>query len=153
MSRMFNTVALALAAAAVAAPIAQSATDPSGNTVADPLVSYLQGGLSPGEIRCVGQADLSPSATFATSVPAQAAATAAPAAKGSRPARRQLPPESGLLARQIKVLAARVTRSPPATGNQGSARPRSRRRSPADIARRGLAHTDLLAISYLRDPA
>ena len=53
MSRMFHLIALALATAAVAAPIAQAATDPSGNTVADPLaVSYLQGqGMSPGEIK------------------------------------------------------------------------------------------------------
>jgi len=53
MSRIFHLIALALATAAVAAPIAQAATDPNGNTVADPLaVSYLQGqGMSPGEIK------------------------------------------------------------------------------------------------------
>jgi hypothetical protein len=53
MIRKSYLLALALTAVAVAAPIAQSATGPSGNTVADPLaVSYLRGqGMSPGEIK------------------------------------------------------------------------------------------------------
>ena len=62
-------MALALAAAAVAAPIAQGVTDPNGNQAIDPLaVSYLQGqGFSPGEIKVlIAQATRSPSATCAT---------------------------------------------------------------------------------------
>jgi hypothetical protein len=77
-------LALALVAAAVAAPIAQSATDPNGNTVADPLaVSYLRGhGYSPGQIKVmVGQADpLAISYRRNHGFP-QAQATAAPTAR------------------------------------------------------------------------
>jgi hypothetical protein len=53
MSRMFTLIALALAAAAVAVPVAQGVTDPSGGQVADPLAaSYLRGqGLSPAEVK------------------------------------------------------------------------------------------------------
>ncbi len=60
MSRTIKLIALALAAAAVAAPMAQSVTDPNGTQAVDPLaVSYLQGqGFSPGEIKVlVGQGD------------------------------------------------------------------------------------------------
>ena len=60
MSRTITLIALALAAAAVAAPMAQGVTDPNGNQAIDPLaVSYLQGqGFSPGEIKVlVGQGD------------------------------------------------------------------------------------------------
>jgi hypothetical protein len=60
MSRIIQLIALALAAAAVAAPVAQGVTDPNGNQAIDPLaVSYLQGqGFSPGEIKVlVGQGD------------------------------------------------------------------------------------------------
>ena len=60
MSRMISLIALALAAAAVAAPMAQGVTDPNGNQAIDPLaVSYLQGqGFSPGQIKVlVGQGD------------------------------------------------------------------------------------------------
>jgi hypothetical protein len=55
-----TTIALALVAAAVAAPLAQGVTAPNGKQAVDPLaVSYLQGqGYSPGEIKAlVGQAD------------------------------------------------------------------------------------------------
>lgn len=57
MSRMFFVIALALAAAAVAAPIGQGVTDPNGRQVADPLaVSYLRNqGMSPGEIKVITQ--------------------------------------------------------------------------------------------------
>ena len=60
MSRTITLIALALAAAAVAAPMAQGVTDPNGKQAIDPLaVSYLQGqGFSPGEIKVlVGQGD------------------------------------------------------------------------------------------------
>ncbi len=60
MSRTITLITLALAAAAVAAPMAQSVTDPNGKQAVDPLaVSYLQGqGFSPGEIKVlVGQGD------------------------------------------------------------------------------------------------
>ena len=87
MTRKISFIALALVAAAVAAPIAQAVEDPSGKQAVDPLavsylrnhgfpqaqvarqatpkpidplaVSYLQGqGFSPGEIKVlVGQAD------------------------------------------------------------------------------------------------
>jgi hypothetical protein len=53
MSRITYVIALALAAAAATASIAQAVVDPSGRQVADPLAaSYLrQQGLSPGEIK------------------------------------------------------------------------------------------------------
>jgi hypothetical protein len=60
MTRRTSFIALALVAAAVAAPIAQAVEDPSGKQAVDPLaVSYLQGqGFSPGEIKVlVGQGD------------------------------------------------------------------------------------------------
>ena len=60
MSRTITLITLALAAAAVAAPMAQGVTDPNGKQAIDPLaVSYLQGqGFSPGEIKVlVGQGD------------------------------------------------------------------------------------------------
>jgi hypothetical protein len=60
MSRTITLITLALAAAAVAAPMAQGVEDPSGGQAIDPLaVSYLQGqGFSPGEIKVlVGQGD------------------------------------------------------------------------------------------------
>jgi len=60
MSRIISLIALALAAAAVAAPIAQSVEDPTGGQAIDPLaVSYLRDqGYSPGQIKVlVGQGD------------------------------------------------------------------------------------------------
>jgi hypothetical protein len=60
MSRTITLITLALAAAALAAPMAQSVTDPNGKQAVDPLaVSYLQNqGFSPGEIKVlVGQGD------------------------------------------------------------------------------------------------
>ena len=60
MSRIIQLIALALAAAAVAAPMAQGVQDPNGRQALDPLaLSYLQGqGFSPGEIKVlVGQGD------------------------------------------------------------------------------------------------
>ena len=53
MSRTINLIALALAAAAVAVPVAQGVTDPSGQQAVDPLAaSYLRGqGLSPAEVK------------------------------------------------------------------------------------------------------
>jgi hypothetical protein len=60
MSRKFFVIALALAAAAVAAPLAQGVEDPNGGQAVDPLaVSYLQDqGYSPGQIKVlVGQGD------------------------------------------------------------------------------------------------
>jgi hypothetical protein len=60
MTRKLSFIALALVAAAVAAPMAQSVTDPNGKQAVDPLaVSYLQGqGYSPGEIKVlIGQGD------------------------------------------------------------------------------------------------
>ena len=60
MSRTIKLIALALAAAAVAAPMAQGVENPSGGQAVDPLaVSYLQDqGYSPGQIKVlVGQGD------------------------------------------------------------------------------------------------
>jgi hypothetical protein len=60
MSRTITLIALALAAAAVAAPIAQGVEDPNGGQAVDPLaVSYLQEqGYSPGQIKVlVGKGD------------------------------------------------------------------------------------------------
>jgi hypothetical protein len=53
MFRTIFVITLALAAAAVAVPVAQAVTDPSGRQVADPLAtSYLrQQGLSPAEVK------------------------------------------------------------------------------------------------------
>ena len=53
MTRKTSFIALALVAAAVAAPIAQAVEDPSGKQAVDPLaVSYLQNqGYSPGQIK------------------------------------------------------------------------------------------------------
>jgi hypothetical protein len=57
MSRTISFIALALAAAAVAAPTALSVVDPNGRQAVDPLaVSYLRNqGMSPGEIKVVTQ--------------------------------------------------------------------------------------------------
>jgi hypothetical protein len=60
MSRMFSVIALALTAAAVAAPMAQGVEDPNGGQAVDPLaVSYLRDqGYSPGQIKVlVGKGD------------------------------------------------------------------------------------------------
>ena len=53
MSRTIRLIALALAAAAVAAPFAQAVTGPAGNQVVDPLAaSYLRGqGFSSAEVK------------------------------------------------------------------------------------------------------
>jgi hypothetical protein len=67
MTRMFTLIALALAAAAVAAPTAQTATRPGGQTVADPLaVSYLLNqGYTPAQIQALATGK----ASFATEKP------------------------------------------------------------------------------------
>jgi hypothetical protein len=60
MSRIIQLIALALAAAAVAAPMAQGVEDPNGGQAVDPLaVSYLQDqGYSPGQIKVlIGKGD------------------------------------------------------------------------------------------------
>jgi hypothetical protein len=60
MTRKLSFIALALVAAAVAAPMAQGVEDPKGGQAIDPLaVSYLQDqGYSPGQIKVlVGQGD------------------------------------------------------------------------------------------------
>jgi hypothetical protein len=60
MTRTIKLIALALTAAAVAAPLAQGVEDPSGKQAVDPLaVSYLQNqGYSPGQIKVlIGRGD------------------------------------------------------------------------------------------------
>ncbi len=60
MTRTITLITLALAAAAVAVPVAQGVTDPSGKQAVDPLaISYLQNqGYSPGQIKVlIGKGD------------------------------------------------------------------------------------------------
>ena len=92
MSRIIPLIALALAAAAVAAPYAGADTGTQAGTTVDPLaVSYLRGqGLTPAEVTSWTTGDCSHETKAAP-------ATRCSASRGPdrRPARRQLPQRPG----------------------------------------------------------
>jgi hypothetical protein len=113
MSRTIKLIALALVAAAVAAPLAQGVTDPDGKQAVDPLaVSYLQGqGYSPGEIKVlVGRGDpLAVSYVRNHGFPqAQATAAAPAAAKAIDPLAVSYLQDRGFSPGQIKVLVGQA---------------------------------------------